>query len=174
MISTTIVNGLTVVHKGSDGIAISSAPDVCKTPPVPVPVPYPVNVAFSSDLADGTTTVLVDGQSVALKDSEFSTSTGDEPGTVGGIISGVNVGIAKFSNYSPDVKFEDRNVARLSDPMTMNGNAANTATVAEIQVALAAQLGPLFLVMCKAFCWCDKGLNGGDFVKVRYYDPRMA
>jgi hypothetical protein len=33
----------------------------------------------------------------------------------------VNVGRAKFANYSMDVMFEGRNVARLSDPMLMNG-----------------------------------------------------
>jgi len=164
MIATTIVNGLTVVHKASDGIATSSGPDVCKTPPQPLPVPY-VNVALSSDLANGTVTVLVDGQSVAVKDSEFSTSSGDEPGTLGGITSGVNKGKAKFSNYSIDVTFEGRSVARLSDPMTMNGNQANTATVAEVQKNLHARLGDRFDLLCKAFCWCDAGLKGEDFVQ---------
>jgi uncharacterized Zn-binding protein involved in type VI secretion len=169
MIATTIVNGLTVVHKASDGIAIASAPDVCKTPPTPLPLPYP-NIALSSDLANGTVTVLVDGQSVALKDSEFSTSSGDEPGTVGGIISGVNKGKAKFSSYSMDVRFEGRNVARLSDSMTMNGNQSNTATTAEIQANLQTELGGLLDLLCKAFCWCDAGKDGGDFVK-RYRPP---
>lgn len=171
MIATTIVNGLTVVHKASDGVATASAPDVCKTPPQPLPVPYP-NIALSSDLADGTTTVFVDGQSVAVKDCVFSTSSGDEPGTVGGVVSGVNKGKAKFTNYSMDVMFEGRNVARLSDPMSMNGNQANTATAAEIQGNLQGELGDVFDVLCKAFCWCDAGKDGGDFVKKTPYDPR--
>jgi uncharacterized Zn-binding protein involved in type VI secretion len=170
MIPTTLVNGLTVVHKASDGVAIASAPDVCKTPPQSLPIPYP-NVARSSDLANGTTTVFVDGQSVALKDSEFSTSTGDEAGSVGGVISGVNKGKAKFSNYSMDVRFDGRSVARLSDPMTMNGNQSNTATTAEIQGNLQGELSDLFDLLCKAFCWCDAGKSGDDFVKEIQYDP---
>src|SRR3989442_6002855 len=60
---TTInINGLTLCHKGSDGISTATLPDVCKTPSPggPVPVPYS-NVARSSDLAKGTTTVQADG-----------------------------------------------------------------------------------------------------------------
>ena len=77
------MNGL--VHKGSNHIANSTAPDVCKTPSPggPVPVPYPVIVSQSGDLANGTTTVKVDGQMAAVKDCEFSLCTGDEPGTAG-------------------------------------------------------------------------------------------
>jgi Domain of unknown function (DUF4150) len=80
-----IVNELTVVHKGSDGVAVASAPDVCKTPTPsgPVPMPYP-NIAKSSDLSGGTTSVFVEGNSVAVKDCCFAISTGDEPGSLGG------------------------------------------------------------------------------------------
>src|SRR5882762_8870154 len=46
---TVKVNELTLVHQGSDGKAICSAPDACKTPPQNLPIPY-VNVAFSRDL----------------------------------------------------------------------------------------------------------------------------
>ena len=68
MIPTTRVNGLTVVHKNSDGTIISGPPDVCKTPTPggPVPVPY-VNVAFSKHLVKGTPTVQVDGQPIAVR-----------------------------------------------------------------------------------------------------------
>lgn len=165
MIPTTIVNALTVVHSNSDGVSICAAPDVCKTPSPagPVPIPY-INIAFSRDLEKGSETVFVDGLPVALKDSDFSTSYGDEPGVAGGVISGVNKGIAKFLNYSMDVKFDGRNVCRLTDPMTMNGNDPNTSNPAEIQGNLAA-LGSSKDVMCKAFCWCDGGNDAGDFVK---------
>jgi uncharacterized Zn-binding protein involved in type VI secretion len=164
MIPTAIVNALTVVHRNSDGMVTCGPPDVCKTPSAggPVPIPY-VNIAFSRDLVKGSVTVAVDGLPVALKDSEFCTSYGDEPGVVGGVVSGVNKGIAKFMNYSMDVMFDGRNVARLSDPMTMNGNAPNTSGPAEVQGNLAA-LGDLKRILCKAFCWCDAGKSGGDFV----------
>jgi hypothetical protein len=62
MAVTVNVNGLTLCHKGSDGVSTATIPDVCKTPAPggPVPIPYP-NVAKSSDLAKGTTTVSADG-----------------------------------------------------------------------------------------------------------------
>jgi uncharacterized Zn-binding protein involved in type VI secretion len=165
MIPTVLVNALTVVHLYSDGIAVCSAPDCCKTPPSGAPVPY-VNVAYSKDLVNGSATVFANGSPVALKDSMFLPSYGDEPGTMGGVISGVNMGKAKFSNYSMDVFIEGRNVARLSDPMTMNGNQPNTLTTAEIQRNLKGVLpDDLLALLCQAFCWCDYDPNcveGGD------------
>ena len=158
MIPTVIVNALTIVHRDSDGIATSSSPDFCKTPGAGV-VPY-VNVAFSKDLVKGSRTVRTDGVPAALKDSEFKPSYGDEPGVGGGVISGVNKGWAKFTSYSHDVFIEGRNVARLSDPMMMNGNNPNTSAVAEVQ----GNRTPGGM-LCRIFCWCDAGNSGGDFVQ---------
>jgi hypothetical protein len=114
------MNGL--VHKGSNHIANSTAPDVCKTPSPggPVPVPYPVIVSQSGDLANGTTTVKVDGQMAAVKDCEFSMCTGDEPGTAGGVVSSTFKKEAKFILFSFDVKLDGKNACRFSDKMTMN------------------------------------------------------
>jgi uncharacterized Zn-binding protein involved in type VI secretion len=96
-------------------------PDVCKTPSPggPVPAPYP-NIAQSSMLSNGTTTVKADGQSIAIKGSEFSRSNGDEPGVAGGVKSSVNMGAAKWITYSSDVKMDGKNVCRLTDKMTHN------------------------------------------------------
>jgi uncharacterized Zn-binding protein involved in type VI secretion len=162
MVASIIVNKVTIVHKGSDGIATGIPPDVCKTPTSggPVPIPYP-NIARSSDLVNGSRTVRVDGQPAALKDSEFAVSTGDEAGTAGGIVSGVNQGKAKFTNYSMDVKIEGRNVARLGDPMMMNGNAPNTSGI-ESQPNQSAMANELVAKaeLCFIFCMCDKGMSG--------------
>jgi len=164
MPATAIVNNLTPVHTGSSGQAIAAAPDVCKTPSPsgPIPMPYP-NMAMSSNLALGTTTVTIDNMPVATKDSMFALSTGDEPGVAGGVVSGIIKGAAKFVNYSMDVKAEGKNVARLGDPMTMNGNAPNTATPAEIQPGrIIAFLGAdTFAILCIAFCWCNYYGGGG-------------
>ena len=90
MSSTVGVNAInpqhSVVHKGSGGMSMALAPDVCKTPSPggPVPVPYP-NFARSATLSGGTTTVKADGQMIAVKGSEFSQSNGDEAGTAGGV-----------------------------------------------------------------------------------------
>jgi hypothetical protein len=159
-----IINGLTIVHKASTGIAIASAPDVCKTPlpPGPTPIPYP-NIAFSSDLVNGTVTIAVEGgNSAAIKDCAFSTSCGDEGGTAGGgVSSGVIKGKAKFSSYSFDVKFESKNVCRLTDPMTMNGNADNTTTKAVEQRGSNVRGKESDIEdLCRAFCWCNEGKEG--------------
>ncbi|GHG88709.1 DUF4150 domain-containing protein [Comamonas sp. JC664] len=121
MSATVGVNKLSVVHKDTGGTSIAF-PDVCQTPSPagPVPIPYP-NVAMSSDTAKGTTKVSVDGKPVCVEDSNFSMSTGDEAGTAGGgVVSGKTKGKAEFVNYSFDVKFEGKSVARTFDLMLHN------------------------------------------------------
>jgi hypothetical protein len=118
---TVGVNDMSVVHKESGGVT-QAFPDVCKTPSPagPVPIPYP-NIARSSDTADGCSTVLSDGNPTCLKDSNFSMSTGDEAGSAGGgVVSNKIKGKAEFVNFSFDVMFEGKNVARAMDPMLHN------------------------------------------------------
>ena len=70
---TVSINCLMLSHKGANGIAAATIPDVCKTPSPggPVPVPYP-NIARSDSLASGTTTVSADGGKMcANKGSEY-------------------------------------------------------------------------------------------------------
>lgn len=130
---TVGANGLSVVHKGSGGEANATLPDVCLTKvgkPV-VPIPYGNN-AKSVDLAGGTTTVSMDGgNSVAIKGSTFSKSTGDAGGDRKGVSSGTIEAEAKFISASPTVKFEGKGVCRLSDQMTMN--KANTVCLGGVQ-----------------------------------------
>ena len=118
--TTTSVNGQTVVHETSGG-TLNTSPDVCLTPMgnSVVPIPYS-NSATSKDTANGSTSVFVDGNPIMLKDSIFSKSAGDEPGVAFGVGSGTTGGVAKFTNYSFDVKVEGRNVCRRLDPMTSN------------------------------------------------------
>ncbi|WP_414639138.1 DUF4150 domain-containing protein [Archangium sp.] len=139
--ATVTVNKRTVVHAQSGGKAIASAPDVCKTPSPggPAPIPYP-NIAQSTDTAKGSRSVLMDGESIMLKDSEFSTSTGDEAGTAGGgLVSSKTKGKAKFVAYSFDVKVEGKNVPRLGDAMSNNGNSPNTAALVLVQGNITTQ-----------------------------------
>lgn len=122
---TIHVNGTSnsLVHKGSMGIAKSTIPDVCKTPSPggPVPIPYPIIISMSSDLVKGTKTVKVDGGNMAaVKGSEFSRCTGDEPGTAGGVKSSTNMKEATWILYSFDVKMDGKNACRLTDKMQMN------------------------------------------------------
>jgi uncharacterized Zn-binding protein involved in type VI secretion len=139
MPATVVVNFRTVVHQGSSGVA-TAFPDVCKTPSPagPIPIPYP-NVAQSSDTAEGSKTVKADGNPVMLKGSNFSTSTGDEAGSAGGVASSCTKGKAEFVAYSFDVKFDGQNVPRLGDLMLQNkGSAPNTPPFPEVQPPLMA------------------------------------
>ena len=118
---TVGVNFMSVVHAGSNGISIAF-PDVCKTPAPPapfVPIPYP-NIAQSSDTAQGASTVKCDGNPPCVKDSNFKMSTGDEAGSLMGIASNKIKGKAEFVNFSFDVKFDGKNVARALDLMLHN------------------------------------------------------
>ncbi|NRF28637.1 PAAR-like domain-containing protein [Vibrio coralliilyticus] len=123
---TVCANGLSVVHKGSGGEANATLPDVCLTTVgnAVVPIPYGNN-AKSADLADGTTTVSMDGgNSIAIKGSKFAASTGDAGGDKKGVASGTIEAEAEFISASPTVSMEGKGVCRLSDQMTMN--KANT------------------------------------------------
>ena len=118
---TVSVNAMSVVHAGSNGIS-TAFPDVCKTPAPPapfVPIPYP-NIAQSSDTDKGAATVKCDGNPTCVKDSNFKTSSGDEAGSLFGVVSSKNKGKAEFVNFSFDVKFEGKNVARAFDLMLHN------------------------------------------------------
>ena len=142
MAASTTVNGRTVVHRTSGG-SLATFPDVCLTPSPggPVPVPYP-NLARSVDLADGTRTVAVDGSPIAVEDSVFSRSTGDEPGTQKGVLSRAVMGEARFLNWSFDVKVEGKGACRLFDPMASNGGSpTNTMFAAEVQPPLRVPPG---------------------------------
>jgi hypothetical protein len=117
---TVFVNSRGVVHKGSGGMSIVF-PDVCKTPSPagPIPIPYP-NIGMASDTTSGPSKVTVDGEMPMVKGAKYSKSSGDEPGTAGGVVSGVNRDECEFMMYSFDVKFEDKNVCRLGDPLFHN------------------------------------------------------
>src|SRR5690554_7349484 len=87
MAQTTFCNTRGIAHKGSGGMS-TVFPDVCKTPTPggPVPIPYP-NIGKSSDTSKGPKSVTTDGKMPMVKGAQYSKSSGDEPGTVKGIIS---------------------------------------------------------------------------------------
>ncbi len=132
-------NDREICSKAADGKSMAAFPDVCWSPPPapagPVPIPYP-NTTFARDLSNGTKTVFICGTQVAQKDkSFFSTSTGDEPATMGlpkGINTGALKGKAYFTSWSMDVKAEGLNVARHLDLMTHNHASPGGNTPAQV------------------------------------------
>jgi len=115
-------NGREISCKASSGKTIADFPDTCLSPPSPpagpVPIPYP-NTASASDTTNGSTTVMICGQEVMLKDqSTFKTSTGNEAATKSlgmGVITHTIQGEASFVAWSMDVKIEGQNVDRHLD-----------------------------------------------------------
>lgn len=117
---TVNVNGLSLVHEDSGGVSTATLPDVCLTPPNLAPAPYP-NVAFSRDLTAGSSLVRADGGNrIAVAGSAFGRSVGDEPGSAGGVTSGVSGKEATWLSHSFDVEIEGRGACRLTDKMLHN------------------------------------------------------
>ena len=75
-------------------IVVSQSPDVCKTPPYGTPVPYQI-VAFSTDTIKQSQNVNFKGNKAKTMASRITRVTGDEPGVMGGVMSGVNMGFCK-------------------------------------------------------------------------------
>lgn len=100
-------------------------------------MPYP-NISQASSLADGTTTVKVDGGNMAaIKGSKFAMSSGDEPGTVGGIKSNTFKQASTWILYSFDVKLDGKNACRFSDKKFQNNeNTVDAMGVIPLVVAV--------------------------------------
>jgi hypothetical protein len=174
------INNLTLCHKASNGISIATIPDVCKTPtPMgPVPIPYP-NIAMSSDLMKGTTTVKADGGNMCANyGSEFFKSTGDEPGVAGGVASSTFIKEATWITFSFDVKLEGKAACRLTDKMFHNHQ--NTVNMAgELQAPQPGSLSdPLSGCKCnstpaKIEPTCDAPVSGSPNKGCDYYRKRL-
>lgn len=119
-------NSRSVVHKGDGLTNICAIPDVCKTPSPggPIPVPY-VNLAMDRNLVKGTKKVVIAGNPIAIAKSKISTSSGDEPGTLGGVVSSKFKGKMAWASASHNVKAEGKGVIRFMDVTLHNGNTYN-------------------------------------------------
>jgi hypothetical protein len=109
-------------RKHSSFYAVSTTPDVCLTPMGGgmVPVPYMIYASLegSEVCAD---TVRLNGRPTFTWDSSKAPQVvGDEPGTGGGVKSGVNVGKAWADGASVDVRAERRRIVRVGDHCWMN------------------------------------------------------
>ena len=112
-------------------------PDVCKTPSPggPVPIPYP-NIAMLTQAKGSSLSkkVLILGKKTATTKTEISMSSGDEAGTVGGVISNRFKGPAKFKKGSSRVKAEGSPVVYHTSIIGQNG-VSNANHPAGVQVA---------------------------------------
>ena len=121
-------NGMEIAAKAGAGKVVAAFPDVCPSPPSPpagpVPVPYP-DSSFVKDLKEGSSSVKVGGQPVALRDTSYyqTAPLGNEAATRtfgGSFISHTISGKTYFAAWSMDVQFEGKNVVRHLDLTTSN------------------------------------------------------
>lgn len=154
MTVTITANGLTISHKGSGGFETNSAPDVCKTPPKPLPIPYSI-ISYSKDIVRGSVTVLADGgNSIDIEGSAHTPCTGDEPGSVGGVVSGTNVHESTWITFSPNVFVEGKSVCRQTDKMYMNNRNTISGTGGNWEPTLKTS-DKVLEELCKIFCKID-------------------
>jgi len=101
-------------------------PDVCLVPgPTgPVPTPFP-NTAECRDAEATVDAVLVQGKEVIVESSKIPMSTGDEPGSAGGVVSGVFRGPAKFKTASSKIYAKGKKVVLHTAITGHNGDNAN-------------------------------------------------
>lgn len=101
-------------------------PDVCKTPSPggPVPVPYP-NVGMCPQAKGTAKKVKFQMKEVVTKKSKIPRSSGDEAGTAGGVVSGMNMGPVAFKKGSSKVKIEGQPCVHLTSMTGHNGSNAN-------------------------------------------------
>ncbi|RZO59302.1 MAG: DUF4150 domain-containing protein [Sandaracinaceae bacterium] len=104
-------------------------PDVCKVPAPPappVPTPFP-NIAMLNQ-ADGSTCsskVRIANRKVCTVQTEISRTSGDEAGTLKGLVSSTNMDKAVFRQGVSKVKVEGHDVAVHLRPTAHNGSNAN-------------------------------------------------
>lgn len=120
-------------------------PDVCKTPTPggPVPLPYP-NIAMLNQASGGTLSskVKIAGDKAATQGTEISMSSGDEAGSLGGVVSNKIKGPAKFTQGSSKVKIEGKGAAYLgamvgqNDSSNSNMPAGHQVSPSQIKVTV--------------------------------------
>ncbi len=111
-------------------------PDVCKTPAppgAPIPTPY-VNIAMCNQARGDTCSrkVKICGKVALTKKSVIPQSTGDEPGSVGGVVSGTIKGPARYVSSSMKVKIEGQPAVYFGCTLTQNGQNPNVFNGSQI------------------------------------------
>lgn len=121
---------------GTGQCAVPGPLDACKTPTPtgPVPMPYP-NMAMLGQANGGTCSskVKIANKKACTTKTEISMSTGDEAGTVGGVVSNRFKGPVSYKKGSMKIKIEGEAAVHLTSMTGHNGSNANVP--AGVQVA---------------------------------------
>jgi hypothetical protein len=115
---------MAAVHAGSAGKSIAF-PDVCLCPPTPpagpIPTPLPNNIK-AADLDGGASSVLIEGNPMGKKSSNFKMSSGNEVSrpTGGGVVTAGVQGKGYFASFAMNVMIEGEPAVRHLDLVTHN------------------------------------------------------
>ena len=125
----------------SGGTCMSTPPDVCNTPSPTgaVPVPY-VNIFQCSLVTPNTacSKVFIDGAPALHLKSATALSNGDEPGTGGGVASGMFIGKGEFTKGSQKVTLEGK--AAVSQGASTKHNQGNTTGMCSMAAQMKVQI----------------------------------
>jgi len=107
------------------GSGTANAPvDVCKTPPFSEPIPYP-NIATNATAVPSQYRIMINGQPTLNLASTNPTSSGDEAGAYGGVVSSTIKGPCMATKGSLAYMVGGSPAVRTLDPTTHN--LANSA-----------------------------------------------
>lgn len=110
------------------GGSCAAFPDVCKVPAPPapfVPTPFP-NMAQCASASGASGKVKFDQKPALTKSSEITRSSGDEAGTLKGMISMVNMDKVQYRMGSMRVKIEGKDAVTVGKMTAHNGANANS------------------------------------------------
>jgi hypothetical protein len=116
------------------GGGVLGLPDVVKVPAPPappIPTPFP-NSAQLNQATDTSKKVLIVGKEACTKKSQVPRSMGDEAGTLGGLVSNVNMDKVTYKKGTSKVKIEGAEVVHLTSMTAHNGSNANMPAGAQI------------------------------------------
>lgn len=108
-------------HSGKSAVIVCLAPDVCKTPvgSAIVPIPYMIISKLSWSQRTAKTAEFT-GMEAFTMASRTDKVTGDEPGTAGGVKSGVNRGWCRPKSNKSTVVIEGRELLQNDNLYEMN------------------------------------------------------
>ena len=111
-------------------------PDVCKTPSPggPVPIPYPnIVMTETANVSTCSKKVFFVGMNAFNLKTKWPQSMGDEAGTAGGVVSGLNMGEVGFTMGSISVKIEGSPAVFMTSQTKHNGSNPNVPCGAVLQ-----------------------------------------
>lgn len=107
--------------RSAHALIVSSSPDVCKTPMGGCMVDVPYTITRTFDIAENTVSrVRYQGDPAFTIESYLPSVKGNEPGTGGGLRSGVNEGCCRAVEHSSTVRAGKKWIVRHGDLMRMN------------------------------------------------------